>query len=110
MYLHDLTSNPFPEDSPPNSSSTFNRPKLVAWIVSRCATWSAREKYVDELQKHIQVDVYGKCGSLKCAHYEVNGPNERCYRESIVPNYLFYQSFENQLCVDYVTEKVREKV
>ena len=40
--------------------------KLVAWFVGNCDTKSKRELYVKELQKYIDVDIYGKCGPLKC--------------------------------------------
>ncbi|XP_063602863.1 alpha-(1,3)-fucosyltransferase C-like [Penaeus indicus] len=62
-----------------------------------------REKYVKELQKHVQVDVYGKCGSLTCGR---NHRDTYCYTDVLSVGYLFYLSFENNLCRDYVTEKV----
>ena len=44
------------------TTSKFQRKKsLVAWMVSNCYTASRRESYVFELQKYIQVDVYGDC-------------------------------------------------
>lgn len=48
--------------------------KLVAWAVSNCGP-QTRGIYVKELLKHIQVDVYGKCGS-------VYGQNNKCSRGS----------------------------
>jgi hypothetical protein len=41
--------------------------KMVNWFSSArgCKSQSNREKYVKELQKYVQVDVYGACGSLK---------------------------------------------
>ncbi len=74
-----------------------------------------------ELQKYIDVDIFGKCGQLKCSK------DKKCY-EMIAKNYKFYLAFENsvsfliilllsifsflyylvfpqQLCKDYVTEK-----
>jgi hypothetical protein len=93
--------------------------KSIAWFVSNCDSESKREVYVKELQKYIDVDVYGKCGPLKCN-------NNSCY-EMMAQNYKFYLSFENsvsfenhfyrkiknfifllvqQLCKDYVTEKL----
>ena len=33
-------------------------PGAVAWIVSHCDTESDREKYVEELKKHIQVGTF----------------------------------------------------
>ena len=42
------------------------RSKLVAWMVSNCDPPSQRNVYADELRRHIDVDVYGKCGNRKC--------------------------------------------
>ncbi|XP_042894297.1 alpha-(1,3)-fucosyltransferase C-like [Penaeus japonicus] len=62
-----------------------------------------REKYAKELQKHIHIDVYGKCGSLVCGR---NHRDTYCYTDVLSTGYLFYLAFENNLCRDYVTEKV----
>lgn len=58
-------------------------------------------EYVQELQKHIPVDIYGKCGSLPCANASGTFPCD--YK--IATDYKFYLSFENSICTDYVTEK-----
>ena len=73
-----------------------HRPKAVAWIVSHCDTKSEREKYVEELQKHIEVDIFGACGKGRC--------DQEC--DHIERDYMFYLSFENSLCDHYVTEKL----
>lgn len=103
-YMQDLNNNVSLEDDLQHDWSSFlRRPKIVAWMVSNCNTWSGREKYVKELQNHVQVDVYGRCGSLTC------GKNHRdtyCYTDVLAVGYRFYLSFENSLCRDYVTEKV----
>lgn len=75
----------------------------VAWIVSNCRTRSRREKYVEELKKHIKVDVFGKCGEA-CEPYKFPG-NDSCH-ERISRDYKFYLSLENSLCVDYTSEKL----
>ncbi|XP_062618841.1 glycoprotein 3-alpha-L-fucosyltransferase A-like [Saccostrea cucullata] len=75
----------------------------VAWIVSNCRTQSKREKYVEELQKYVNVDVFGKCGA-KCESYQLLG-NDSCHR-AISKDYKFYLSFENSLCIDYTSEKL----
>lgn len=80
----------------------LSRPKLVAWMVSHCSTLSGREHYVKELRQHIQVDVYGSCGDLKCDKKQ----RRWCYRDVLMPNYKFYLAFENSLCEDYATEKM----
>ncbi|XP_071108506.1 glycoprotein 3-alpha-L-fucosyltransferase A-like isoform X1 [Haliotis cracherodii] len=69
--------------------------KAVAWFVSRCVSHSKRERYVRELKKYIQVDIYGRCGPYKCGR--------NCYQK--LEQYRFFLAFENSLCVDYVTEK-----
>lgn len=55
--------------SPPNSYNDSNlwnswayKTKMAVWFVSRCDTLSRREKLVAEIQKFMQVDVYGECG------------------------------------------------
>lgn len=80
--------------------------KLVAWFVSHCSTQSQREKYVKELQKYIQIDIYGLCGPLKCGWNEKTGNSQpECYK-ALQNNYKFYLSLENSLCKGYVTEKL----
>lgn len=64
---------------------------------------AGREFYVKELQRHIPVDVFGLCGDLRCGK---NHMDVECYSDVLQPNYKFYLSFENNLCQDYITEKV----
>ena len=80
-----------------------DRPKSVVWVASNCNAPSHRERYVKELAKYIDVDVYGKCGTLSC-------PKEKwgeCM-QMFESTYKFYLSFENSICKDYVTEKLYE--
>ena len=87
-----------------------NRTKLqAAWFASNCRSTSVREELVKELRHHMKVDVFGKCGSMKCARegqddtLDTKEDNE-CYKK-VSKTYRFYLSFENSLCNDYVTEK-----
>ena len=75
----------------------------VAWMVSNCNTRSRRASYVRELQKYIDIDIYGNCGTLKCGNKRDR--QVECY-DMIQKNYKFYLSFENSECIDYVTEKL----
>ena len=45
----------------------FRRHKLVAWFAGNCKTPSEREIYIKEMEKHIQIDTYGECGTLNCS-------------------------------------------
>ena len=76
-----------------------SRSKAVAWIVSHCKTASGRELYVEQLKRFIDVDVYGRCGTLRCP------PKAECHR-MVGHHYHFYLAFENSQCRDYVTEKL----
>ena len=82
-----------------------HRSKTVAWIVSHCETASGRELYVDELRRFIDVDVYGKCGTLRCPTPAHGSERHECHR-MVANHYHFYLSFENSQCRDYVTEKL----
>lgn len=48
-----------------NFNTHKRRDILLAIMGSNCNTNNKRWEYVRELQKHINVDVYGQCGTLK---------------------------------------------
>lgn len=74
--------------------------KQVAWFVSNCVTTNGRLEYAHELQKYISVDIYGRCGPLKCK----KSVSKEC-GELLDNSYKFYLAFENANCRDYITEK-----
>lgn len=73
----------------------------IVWFVSNCHAKNKRLEYVQELAKHIKVDIYGKCGSLKCEK-QLGRDCDRLVYE----NYKFYLSFENSNAREYITEKL----
>ncbi|WAR02338.1 FUCTA-like protein [Mya arenaria] len=73
--------------------------KKVAWFVSNCEAANSRLEYAKELGRHIQVDIYGKCGTHKCPRGK-----DACL-QMLKKDYKFYLSFENSNCRDYITEK-----
>ena len=75
--------------------------KMALWPVSNCHADSARQDYVAELRRHMQLDIYGRCGDHKCSRSKGNS----CMREWEA-SYKFYISFENNICDDYITEKL----
>jgi alpha-1,3-fucosyltransferase len=88
--------------------SLAQRPKKVAWIVSRCQSPSHREDYVKELQKYIAVDIMGDCGDIPC-NQSFHSPQPQTTQDNctaaVQRDYKFYLAFENSFCQDYVTEK-----
>jgi glycoprotein 3-alpha-L-fucosyltransferase len=79
------------------SSPKPNRKQVVALISNCFMVKNNRMGYITELKKYIGVDVYGKCGDLKC-------PDQNCL-DYLRSNYKFYLAFENCNCDDYITEK-----
>ncbi len=53
---------------------------MAFWVVSNCKTINKREEYVTELQKFIEVDIYGGCGSLTIPCQE-NGTSPGCWKK-----------------------------
>ena len=87
-----------------------NRSHLAIWMVSNCYPVNKRWKYVQALQKHIQIDVYGKCGTHTLPNCHLLKHAEafhkcKAYDEQVISQYKFYLAFENSFCEDYVTEK-----
>ncbi|XP_067944378.1 4-galactosyl-N-acetylglucosaminide 3-alpha-L-fucosyltransferase FUT6-like [Watersipora subatra] len=74
------------------------RNKMVVWLVSNCITSSRRERYVTDLQKYIDIDVFGACGKPITGKY-------RPLMAEFAKKYKFYIAFENSDCEDYITEK-----
>ncbi|CAH8649756.1 unnamed protein product [Heterobilharzia americana] len=74
--------------------------KMVAWFVSNCQSKTPRSVYAHELSRHIEVDIFGKCGSKLCPR-----SSEKLCFKLLREEYKFYLSFENSLCKYYVTEK-----
>ncbi|KAK8737839.1 hypothetical protein OTU49_004267, partial [Cherax quadricarinatus] len=91
-YLEALGRDSLLDDTSHDWHTFLSRPKLVAWMVSHCSTFSGREFYVKELQKYISVDVYGLCGDFRCGK---SHKDQECYANVLRPKYKFYLAFEN---------------
>ncbi|KAJ8923254.1 hypothetical protein NQ315_001810 [Exocentrus adspersus] len=76
------------------------RDVLISILGSNCGGINHRWDYVKELQKYIKIDVYGGCGPIKTCpgHFKADCP--------AIDKYLFYLSFENSNCDEYITEKL----
>ena len=76
----------------------------AVWFVSHCRTKSRREHYVREMQKVMEVDIFGGCGvEQPCPKQSKN--IDECVEQTAL-KYKFYLAFENTLVEDYITEKV----
>ncbi|XP_031620209.1 glycoprotein 3-alpha-L-fucosyltransferase A-like isoform X2 [Contarinia nasturtii] len=82
-----------------NRNYAENKTKKVAWLVSNCDAQNDRQIYVQKLQKYIDIDIYGRCGTKKCPK------NFSECLNMVTKDYKFYLSFENSHCMDYITEK-----
>ena len=87
-----------------NYSELFKKKKKnVSWAVSNCKSFSKREDYVKKLQMHIDVDIYGRCGKLRCGARSAGITD--CHKK-FAEEYKFYLAVENSICKDYTTEKL----
>ncbi|XP_033746961.1 alpha-(1,3)-fucosyltransferase C-like [Pecten maximus] len=94
--------------------------KTAVVFISHCPVKSERLKFVELLQSHgIQVDVFGSCGTIlkDCdnklryqAGFNISGILKPDCFISVLPQYKFFLSFENSLCLDYTTEKSQHRV
>lgn len=89
--------------------SKLRHKKIAAvWMSSRCNKHGKNEKFIfnlrDELLKYnLKLDIFGKCGHLKCKS-GLDGV-ETC--EALVESdYYFFLAFEDHMDDDYVTKKL----
>ncbi|KAF7635132.1 Glyco_tran_10_N domain-containing protein [Meloidogyne graminicola] len=95
------------QESKPNKDKLYEyikkliakKNKPIAWFVSHCSTHSGREWIAKEMQKYINIDIYGNCGPLQCSK------GGKCL-QMLDTDYYFYFAAENSLCLDYLTEKI----
>ncbi|XP_001182914.3 galactoside 3(4)-L-fucosyltransferase [Strongylocentrotus purpuratus] len=95
----DLSYGHFVRDSPSNVKGG-TKSRLMMWMASRCEPlgWE-RTKFVHNLQEHLDVHIYGKCGTFECPKHDW----DNCLIE--MQKYKFYLSLENSECSEYITEK-----
>lgn len=74
------------------------RPRLVAWVISNWSDSQARVAFYYELQRYVQIDVYGRAGVPLAAG------SAGVVR--LVSSYQFYLALENSQHTDYITEKL----
>ena len=72
----------------------------IAQYVSNCWTAVGRENLVDMIDFITPVDIYGNCGDFYCSQND----EDDCLN-LLSEKYKFYLSFENAICMDYITEK-----
>lgn len=80
----------------------------IVYIQSGCNPPSDRDAYIQELQKHVPIDCYGKCLHNKDLPNEYVNPLNMFNKGflEILEKYKFIISFENGICKDYLTEKL----
>ena len=78
-----------------------NKTKFAIATISDCYDDAGRYKAISELQKYINIDIYGYCGTKSCHQW-----GDEC--EQTIRDYKFHLAFENAYCKDYITEKYWE--
>ncbi|XP_069106355.1 alpha-(1,3)-fucosyltransferase C-like isoform X1 [Argopecten irradians] len=91
-----------PNNSIPSSDTdllNWEQRLSMLWFVSNCYVPSCRAEYAAELNKYLDLDIYGRCGTKTC-----KGNWTSCSKE-LQNKYKYYLSFESTICRDYITEK-----
>eukprot|EP01103_Thecamoeba_quadrilineata_P013923 TRINITY_DN4004_c0_g1_i1.p1 TRINITY_DN4004_c0_g1~~TRINITY_DN4004_c0_g1_i1.p1 ORF type:complete len:643 (-),score=96.02 TRINITY_DN4004_c0_g1_i1:140-2068(-) len=86
----------------------------IVWMGTNCGAGGAgiRQRYIEELMKHISVDSYGGClhnrDLPKEWQFPIYSDHGSSMRNKILMfgNYKFVLAFENNNVTDYVTEKI----
>ncbi|RNA02006.1 glycosyltransferase family 10 [Brachionus plicatilis] len=95
-HLIDLLSSPKVEFEQKETQSP------IVWVVSNCAAFNGREKFIETLMNKISLDSYGGCLKNKFSH-----PSEHMKGNiELYSYYKFVVAIENSNCEDYVTEKL----
>ncbi|XP_033761119.1 glycoprotein 3-alpha-L-fucosyltransferase A-like [Pecten maximus] len=94
------------EDAKPSKKKrnyAAGKSRKAAIFISNCDTTNGRMDYVHELQKYIDVHIYGACGdgTHNCDRFA----NQTACIETLKRHYKFYLAFENCNCRHYITEK-----
>jgi hypothetical protein len=96
MHLRDILSPPKIEFNDKEKEAP------IAWIVSNCNAYNARQDFMKKLMEKIKVDSYGGCLKNKNSH-----PSEHMKGNiELFSKYKFVIAIENSNCDDYVTEKL----
>ncbi|CAK5123786.1 unnamed protein product [Meloidogyne enterolobii] len=94
--LHKIDKKLKTEDIWTETEKVRKKTKLAIAIISNCNAISARDLYIQELSKYINLTLYGNCYNKSC--------DKNCY-ENELDSHFFYLAFENSVCRHYVTEK-----
>ena len=73
-----------------------------------CKTHNGRERYVEELMRHMPIDSFGSCLHNTNDRTIPRTPRNELIR--VVSQYKFYLAIENSNCEDYITEKLNTAI
>ena len=76
--------------------------KGIMGRISNCHAQNRRYKTIYEMQRHLDMDMFGLCYNNPCGN-----PSDQWDKscDILMKEYKFYLAFENNDCRDYVTEK-----
>ena len=96
---YDIKPGVFHGGFDPKRDYRAGRKGMAAILVSNCRP-QGRMRWVLELKKYIDVQIYGNCGDHTCSKTN----KSKCM--SKLQKHKFYLSLENSYCQGYVTEKL----
>lgn len=114
QYIHDISnivdSDYLEKVSMKNFYQKSENLAPILYIQSICNTITGRNEFINELQKHIRIDSFGKCSNNKKlpSALKENYLNNLRSPEFLkfIARYKFVIAIENGVCNDYMTEKL----
>lgn len=78
-------------------SNLLERKPKILWFLDDCDVLTTHKNFLEELEEHVQIDVYGKCGAHQCI--------DDC-DDILNSTYKFHLFMDNSLCMEQVPEKL----
>ncbi|XP_053376137.1 alpha-(1,3)-fucosyltransferase fut-3-like [Mercenaria mercenaria] len=102
VYRYNKTERIKAENKYENRNFYEEKSREIMLRISNCFDPGQRYRIIQELNKFVEIDKYGKCYDKVCG-VSTDPADKSC--DILMKQYKFYLALENDICKDYITEK-----